>query len=344
MSQNGKIRTGVVGVGHLGSLHARIYSQMENAELVGVYDTDPQHAREVADRFGVRAFDSLEQLADSVEAASLAVPTDRHYELGRVLLERGLHLLIEKPVTETREQATELIDLARRSGKVLQVGHVERFNPALMAAVEHVHGSLFVESLRLAPFNPRGTEVDVVLDLMIHDIDIILSLLRRPVVEVAASGVPVLTDKLDIANARLTFEGGAVANITASRVSLEKVRKIRFFARDCYVSTDLLGRSATLYRKRSPDGAALAGSLTDRSAPPDMLELFERRALAVDATAEPLRLELESFIGCIGRGAHPVVSGEDGLQALEVAQRIRDAVRRSIELAGLAAADGPHSA
>jgi len=341
LSQNGRIKTGVVGVGHLGSLHARIYNEIGSAELVGVYDSDPQHASEVAGRFGVRAFGSLDELADSVEAASLAVPTDLHYEIGRVLLERGLHLLVEKPVTETREQAAELIDLARRSGKVLQVGHVERFNPALLSAVEHVHGSLFVESLRLAPFNPRGTEVDVVLDLMIHDIDIILSLMRRPVVEVAASGVPVLTDKVDIANARLTFEGGAVANITASRVSLEKVRKIRFFARDCYVSTDLLGRSATLYRKRAPNGAGLAGALTNRGVLPDMLSLFERRSLKVDSAAEPLRLELESFIGCVRDSARPVVSGEDGLQALEVAQRIREAVGRSLELAGLAPAGSP---
>ncbi len=340
MSESGKIRTGVVGVGHLGSLHARIYSEMSQVELAGVYDSDPARAAEVASRLKVRAFGSLDELAGAVDAASLAVPTDLHYSIGRALLERGLHLLIEKPVTETREQAAKLIEIARGNGKILQVGHVERFNPALMSAVEHVHGSLFVECLRIAPFNPRGTEVDVVLDLMIHDIDIILSLLRRPVVEVSASGVPVLTGKIDIVNARLTFEGGAVANITASRISLEKVRKLRFFAPDCYVSVDMLGRKATLYRKKA-GGNELGRALSDRTSLPDMLKLFERRELKIASGAEPLRLELDSFIDCVSHGKRPVVSGEDGLQALEVARRIREAVERSMELAGLSTGAHP---
>lgn len=338
MAPDRRIRVAVVGVGHLGSLHARVYSQIDGCELVGVYDADSVRAREVAARHGARVFGSLEELSREVDAASLAVPTDLHHGIGRELLERGLHLLIEKPITETREQAVELVGLAAERSLVLQVGHVERFNPALIAASEHIGDALFVESLRLAPFNPRGTEVAVVLDLMIHDIDIILGILRRPVIEVSASGVPVLTDKLDIANARLIFEGGAVANITASRVSMEKVRKIRFFGRDRYISVDMLGKSGTLYRKRLTAEVPLDRESAALNGPPDMLRLILRKELNPDTSREPLRLELESFVRCVARGERPVVSGEDGLQALEVADRIMEAINRSLETAGLAEA------
>ncbi len=335
MARDRKIRIAVVGVGHLGSLHARVYSQIENCELVGVYDVNRERAAEVATNYGVRVFDSLEELGGAVEAASLATPTDLHYSIGRELLGRGLHLLIEKPIAETREQAVELVSLAREKALVLQVGHVERFNPALIAAGEHIGDALFVESLRLAPFNPRGTEVTVVLDLMIHDIDIILAILRRPVLDVSAAGVPVLTDKLDIANARLTFEGGAVANITASRVSMEKVRKIRFFSRDRYLSLDMLGKSGTLYRKRPSADISLDRVSAALNGPPDMLSLIRREDLHPDTSREPLRLELESFIRCVALGERPVVSGEDGLLALEVADRIMEAIQCSLKTAGL---------
>jgi predicted dehydrogenase len=330
-----RIRTAVVGVGHLGSLHARIYSSLPDCELAGVFDTDKARASAVASKHGVRAFASLDELASAAQAVSLAVPTDQHHSLGRRLLDRGLHLLVEKPVTETAAQAADLVDLARSRGLVLQVGHVERFNPALLAAGERIRDARFVESLRLAPFNPRGTEVPVVLDLMIHDIDIVLSLIGRPVLEVSASGIPVLTGKLDIANARLVFEGGAVANITASRVSLEKVRKMRFFALDRYVSVDMLHMSGYCYRKQPSLTLPLDRSLAGAGPLPDMSELIQREELAPDTGREPLRLELEDFLRCVRDGSRPVVSGEDGLRALEVAGRILNAIDNSLRLAGI---------
>lgn len=329
-----QIKVAVAGAGHLGSVHARVYNQLKQAELVGVYDIDRARAEQVAGRLGVRSFESLEHLADSVRAVSLAVPTDLHYSLGKFMLERGIHLLVEKPVTERADQAAELIGLAREKGVVLQVGHVERFNPALIAASDYISGSLFIDSLRLAPFNVRGTEVPVVLDLMIHDIDIILSIVGSPVVEVSASGLPVMTGKVDIASARLGFETGAVANVVASRVSMKRERKMRFFAPDCYVSVDLLGRAGVSYRKRAgvdySEIAAQASSLA-----PAMSRLVGRRKLEVDKKAEPLALEIEDFLACISIGRRPVVDGADGLRALEVAGRIMTAIDSSLARAGL---------
>ena len=288
--------------------------------------------------FKVRPFDSLEQLAESARAVSLAVPTDLHYSLGKFLLERGIHLLVEKPITEHADQAAELVELARSQGVILQVGHVERFNPALLAASDYTREALFVESIRLAPFNVRGTEVPVVLDLMIHDIDIILSIIGQPVVEISASGLPVITDKVDIASARLGFEGGAVANVVASRVSMKRERKMRFFAQDCYVSVDLLKKAVVSYRKKpgmesSERNFAEAGGLEKF---PSMSELVERKALKADKRAEPLVLEIEDFIDCVVDGRRPVVDGTDGMRALAVAGRIMKAIEDSLTRAGRA--------
>jgi len=319
-----------VGVGHLGTLHARIYKELSAAELTGVFDLDPRRSGEIARKYKVRSFSSLDELIQAVEAVSLAVPTNRHFEIGRMVLSAGRHLLVEKPITEKTEQAAELVELANAKGLVLQVGHVERFNPALLSAAELISGVLFVESERLAPFNPRGTEVPVVLDLMIHDIDIVLSIMRRPVLDVSALGIPVFTPSVDIANARLTFEGGAVANVAASRVSIKKVRKMRFFASDRYISVDMLQLSAVSYRKRPQAQVTL-----ERSSLPDMHDLVVRENLNPDRSREPLVLELESFIDCIREGKQPVVSGVDGLQALEVAGRIMKAIELSLEKIGL---------
>ncbi|MFH1071276.1 MAG: Gfo/Idh/MocA family oxidoreductase [Candidatus Glassbacteria bacterium] len=325
-----KIRTAVIGVGHLGSQHARIYSQLAGCELAGVYDSERSRAEECAHAYGVKAFDSLEAAAGDIEAASLAVPTDRHYEIGRHLLEKGIHLLVEKPITSETAHARELVETAREKHLVLAVGHVERFNPVLVAAADEIADTIFVESERLAPFTPRGTEVPVVLDLMIHDIDIILSLIRQPVAEVSAVGLPVFTGSVDIADARLVFENGAVAKVSASRVSIKKVRKMRFFSRDSYVSVDLLKRSANCYRKKPGADIPL-----DRSglSIPEMSKLVQVRKLRCDKKREPLALELENFIDCVARGSAPVVSGEDGFRALEVAGRIMQAIERSLSLA-----------
>lgn len=331
------VQVAVVGVGHLGSLHARIYSQMERIELTGVYDIDNSRSTEIAHRFKVCSFASLEQLAESAQAVSLAVPTNLHHTLGKFLLERGIHLLVEKPITEHADQAAELVELAASKGVILQVGHVERFNPALLAASSYIRDALFVESLRLAPFNVRGTEVPVVLDLMIHDIDIILNIIDRPVVEISASGLPVITDKVDIASARLNFEGGAVANVVASRVSMKRERKMRFFSPDRYVSVDLLKKVAVSYRKRPgadfSERTLRTGGLKTL---PSMSELVERNPLKVDRRAEPLVLELEDFIECVVSGRRPVVDGVDGMRALEVADRIMKAIGDSLSHAGLA--------
>jgi predicted dehydrogenase len=332
-----EIKTAVVGVGHLGSLHARIYSEMKQAELTGVYDIDSSLSAEIADRFKVRRFDYLEEVAESAQAVSLAVPTDLHYTLGKFLLERGIHLLVEKPITEHAGQAAELVELARSRGATLQVGHVERFNPALLAAGGHIRDSLFIDSLRLAPFNLRGTEVPVVLDLMIHDIDIILSIVAQPVVDVSASGLPVITDKVDIASARLSFESGAVANVVASRVSMKRERKMRFFSTECYTSVDLLKKAAVSYRKKPgmdfSEQSLRSSGLTSISA---MSKLVDRKTLKIDKRAEPLVLELEDFIECVACGRRPVVDGSDGLRALEVADRIMKSIDESLSHAGLA--------
>jgi len=327
-----QVKTAVVGVGHLGSLHARIYSRLPQAELVGVYDIDSERAAECAARYHVRAFSNLEETARSAEAASLAVPTDSHYQVGKMLLNQGLHLLVEKPVTEREEHAEELVQIANGKGLVLAVGHVERFNPALVAAAEYISNPLFVESERLAPFNPRGTEVPVVLDLMIHDIDIVLSLIRRPVTEVKAMGVPVFTNSVDIASARLSFEGGAVANVAASRVSIKKSRKMRFFSTDSYISVDMLKHSALAYRKRPGAEIPLERGTAGI---PDMLSLVERKKLVPDKKREPLAVELADFLACVTSGKKPVVSGADGLQALQVAERILNAIDRSLASSGL---------
>ncbi len=321
-----QIKTAVIGVGHLGRHHARIYKELESAELVGVLDSDTDRARQCAAEHGVRAFSSLEELTAGAEAVSLAVPTDLHHELGCRLLEAGAHLLVEKPITSLPAGAAELVELAEKKKLVLAVGHVERFNPALVAAAEEIEGAAFVESERLAPFNPRGTEVPVVLDLMIHDIDIILSLVRSDVTHVSAAGLPVFTDQVDIANARLEFANGAVANVSASRVSIKQVRKMRFFSSSRYVSVDMLKRSGSSYAKKP--GVEISLDRNPASIP-EMRKLVKVSKLRCDKKRNPLAVELDDFLTCVREGGSPKVSGRDGLRALEVAERIMHAIERT---------------
>jgi predicted dehydrogenase len=307
---------GVVGVGSLGFHHARILREAPGAALVGFHDTDTERAAQVGAELGVPAFSSLEELLSRVEAAVVAVPTTDHAAVALSALERGVHLLIEKPIAPSLEEADRIVALAARKGVVVATGHVERFNGALRACETYLDGPRFVESHRLAPFNPRGTDVAVVLDLMIHDIDLVLGLVGEQVETVAAIGVPVLTPSTDIANARLTFAGGAVANITASRVSLERMRKIRFFQPSGYVSLDLAKGTGEFLRlkpgARIPEGEV---------GPAALLGLVDRIELRADAT-EPLRAELEAWVRAV-RGEGPlVVSGEDGRRALAVALEI----------------------
>lgn len=318
------LRTGVIGAGALGYHHVRLLKEISGPQFAGFYDNRAARAAQVAEELGVRAFDSVEALLDAADALTVVVPTPAHYAVARPALERGKHLLIEKPVAATLAEADELLAIAARSGSVVQVGHVERFNRAVRAALPHVDAPRFIESDRLAPFNPRGSDVAVVLDLMIHDIDLVLTLVGGHVAAVAAVGVPVLTPTVDIANARLSFASGAVANITSSRVSREKLRKVRIFQQSGYLSLDLGAGSGEFYRMRGDvDMAALARA-------PLQLEAFVERIPLDAPEGEPLRLELESFLAAV-RGERPVeVTGADGREALEVALRIVREIERTM--------------
>jgi predicted dehydrogenase len=243
-----KLNVGVIGVGHLGSLHAKMYSQIETANLVGVYDMEKQRAREVADQYKTKTFASIDELVGAVNAVSIVTPTPAHFDVAVQALEKGIHTFIEKPITESIDQARKLVNLAESKNLKIQVGHIERFNPAILALEAYNIRPLFIESHRLAQFNPRGSDVAVVLDLMIHDIDLILSLVKSPVERIEANGVAVVSDSADIANARIQFRNGCVANVTASRISQQKMRKMRLFQQDAYISIDFAQGLAEVFR------------------------------------------------------------------------------------------------
>lgn len=314
------LRAGVLGVGSLGFHHARILREVAGVEVVGVYDANPARMAHVAAELDLRAYASREELLGEVDAAVVAVTTTNHAEVALAAIERGVHLLIEKPIASTLEEAERIVAGAKEKGVVVATGHVERFNAALRACEQYLDEPRFVESHRLAPFNPRGTDVAVVLDLMIHDIDLVLGLVGRHVESLDAVGVPVLTSSTDIANARIVFENGAVANITASRVSFERMRKIRFFQRSGYISLDLAKGTGEFLRLKK--GATLPeGDLSLLS----LANVVERIALEGDGR-EPLRAELEAWVAAV-RGEGPlVVSGEDGRDALAVALRIMESI------------------
>jgi predicted dehydrogenase len=320
------VRIGVVGAGALGFHHTRILRDVPGAQLMGFHEADPARAEKVSSELGVKAFASLDALLDLVDAVSVVVPTPAHYAVAAPALERGLHVLIEKPIATTLEEADGLLAIARRTGAVVQTGHVERFNRAVRAALPFAESPRFIESNRLAPFNPRGSDVAVVLDLMIHDIDLVRTFVGGAVRSVSAVGVPVLTPFVDIANARLSFEAGAVANITASRVSRERLRKLRIFQPTGYLSLDLGAGTVECYRLRKDvDFGALVRDAQGAQA----LESFVER-VAVDAPeGEPLRLELEAFVQAVAGEAPIAVTGEDGREALAVALTIVQDIERT---------------
>jgi predicted dehydrogenase len=301
------IPVGVVGVGYLGKFHAEKYAASKKALLVGVVDTNPQRLGEVAGRVGVESFSDYHELLGRVRCVSVVVPSRMHYIVTRDFLDAGVDVLVEKPLAIELSEGKELVELAKARRCVLQVGHLERFNPAIRRLEGVIRQPKFVECHRLAPFVERGTDVDVVLDLMIHDIDVISSLVRAPVERVEAIGVPVLTDKPDIANARITFSNGCIANVTASRVSMKRERKVRFFQPDAYISIDYDRRQAQIFHK-PPAGA---GWLDIRG---ENVEFAEGDALAD---------EIDSFLDCVGTRSLPLVSGADGLRALEIASLVR---------------------
>jgi predicted dehydrogenase len=305
-----KIRVAVAGTGEFGRNHARVYREIEGAELVGVYDLDSNRAAAVAAEFQTRAFASLEELRGSADAVSVAVPTVSHAEVGCRLLEMGLDILVEKPMAVNLAEADALLAAAKKNGRILQVGHVERFNPAVIAVEPILNRPLFFEVHRLGVFTARSLDVDVIYDLMIHDLDILLALVKEPVTEVKAVGIPVLTDKVDIAHARLEFAGGAIANVTASRVSTERVRKMRFFQQHEYISLDYARRDALRV------GVKKAGPQPEFG--------FEKlKAPAV----EPLHAELAAFVDAVRTRKEPRTNGAAGRAALELASRVMASIQ-----------------
>lgn len=303
-----RLRVAVIGVGHLGSIHARIYSQLESAQLVAVCDLQEERARSLAAQFGCEALTDFNPLLGRVDAVSIAVPTQQHFPVAKTFLAARIHTLVEKPFTQTVQEADHLLKLARRSGAIVQVGHVERFNAALRKVHTSLNNPRFVEVHRLAPFQPRGTEVGVVLDLMIHDLDILLWLVKSPVRRVEAVGVRVLTPFEDIANARITFRNGAVANLTASRISKEAMRKFRIFQPDAYVSIDFLGQAVDLFHQQS-------GQIS-----------HERLTISGE---EPLKAELSSFLEAAAHRSTPPVSGREARDALALALKITRLIHRN---------------
>ena len=298
----------MVGAGYLGRFHAQKYASEAGCRLVAVADPRPEAREALALELGTTAVADHRELLGKVDAVSVVTTTPAHFAIARDFLEAGAHVLVEKPITETVAQARELITIAARCGRILQVGHLERFNPAIVAAESELVGARFIDCQRLAPFKERGTDVNVVLDLMIHDIDIVQSIVGRPIESIDAVGTPVFSGAVDIANARLRFEGGCVANVTASRVSLKMERKLRVFRDDAYLSIDLQQRILTVIRKQAtpPAPGGLPVAIDERS--------FEQ--------GDALRAEIRSFLDCIATGRAPVVGGEDGLRALETAIRI----------------------
>ena len=305
-----RIRVAVVGTGEFGRNHARVYRELEGAELVGIFDLNPERAAAVASEFQTQVLESPEELHGRVDAASVTVPTVGHAEVGCRLMEMGLDVLVEKPMAVTLGEADALLHSAKKNGRILQVGHVERFNPAVVAVEPILNRPLFFEVHRLGVFTPRSLDVDVIYDLMIHDLDILLALVNEPVTEVKAVGIPVLTDKVDIAHARLEFAGGAVANITASRVSTERVRKMRFFQQHEYISLDYARRDALRIGVKKPGPQPEFG--------------FEK----LNAPAiEPLRAELEAFIDAVRSREEPRTNGVAGRAALELAGRVMASIQ-----------------
>jgi predicted dehydrogenase len=305
------IRIAVIGVGHLGRHHARLLSSLPTARLAGVVDADPHRSAAVAAEFGTRAFGRLEDLPGDLQAVTVAVPTEMHRQVVLSCLDRGWDVMVEKPLAASGEEGREIVDAAERIGAVLQVGHTERYNPAVRSSVPRILRPLFIEAHRLGTFAARSLDVDVILDLMIHDLDLVRSLDASPVTTVMAVGVRALTDKMDIANARIRFESGCVANLTASRISTDRVRKIRIFQADSYISIDTAEQEVAHYRLEH-DGEGRPRIVQDR--------------VSVEK-GEPLRVELASFLEAVSARTRPIVSGRDGLSALELAERVRRAIR-----------------
>ncbi|MES2398216.1 MAG: Gfo/Idh/MocA family oxidoreductase [Bacteroidota bacterium] len=316
------IKIGLLGAGHLGKIHIRLLKEIEKFDLIGFYDADPAAAELVEKEFGIKRFDSIGALIDQVDAIDIVTPTITHYECASKSIKKSKHVFIEKPITNTIEEAKTLIGLSKEANVKVQVGHVERFNPAFIAAKEYCSNPMFIETHRLAQFNPRGTDVSVVLDLMIHDIDIILSVVKSNIKRISASGVAVVSDSPDIANARIEFDNGCVANLTASRISMKNMRKSRFFQKDAYVSVDFLDKKVEIIKiinvqKGEEDPLAVTIELGNDKGSKQIY--FESPTIL---PSNAIKMELEAFADSIISNTTPLVSIDDGYKALDVAYKI----------------------
>lgn len=325
------MKTAVIGVGHLGKLHAKMYARIPDSEFTGVFDVNSEAAKTVAEEYGIKAFSSLEDVFKSVQAVSIVTSTPHHFEVAKQAIQAGVHVFIEKPITTTAVQAKELIALAKSKNVKIQVGHIERFNPAILSIEKYNIQPMFIESHRLAQFKLRGADVAVVLDLMIHDIDIILHLVKSPVVRVDANGVGIVSGTIDIANARIQFENGCVANVTASRISQHPMRKMRIFQKNAYLSVDFSAGSCDVFRIADPD--------EQETTPALMLGQIDVGPVSKNIVYEQpevrevnaLEYEISLFLKSVKNNTTPPVTGEDGLKALEIAQEIITQIEANVK-------------
>jgi predicted dehydrogenase len=316
------LKIGIIGTGHLGKFHLKLLKEIPKAEVIGVFDINTETLLQVSNEFDTKSYSNLNELLEDVDAVSIVATTSAHYDLIKKAFEKNVHVFVEKPISSTIEQAEEVVKISKEKKLKLQVGHIERFNPALLSLEKYNLNPKFIQTDRLAQFNPRGTDVAVVLDLMIHDIDIILSLIKSNVKNISASGVAVVSDNIDIANARLEFENGAVANVTASRISQKKMRKMRMFQKDAYISVDFDSGVSEVFRLIPNSEKSVEHFLTFGE-----MGVGENKKSVVYEQPEPkkvnaLKHELELFVDTVLQNKTPVVSGEDGLKALQVAEVI----------------------
>ena len=314
------LKAGVLGAGHLGKIHLKLLNQSDRFELAGFYDPSDESASQVEEQFGYHRFENLEDLIDEVDVVDIVTPTLNHFDCASRAIEKGKHIFIEKPITKTVEEAEKLRDLVRERGVKGQVGHVERFNPAFLAVAELIKNPMFIEAHRLAEFNPRGTDVPVVLDLMIHDIDIILSVVNSPVKEVRSSGVSVISETPDIANARIVFENGCVANLTSSRISMKNMRKSRFFQKDAYISVDFLEKKNEVVRMKDAPEKPDDFAMILQNAEGIKKQIYFENPEVIENNA--ILDELESFASAIENDSTPIVSLKQGTEALKLAYQI----------------------
>lgn len=316
------LKIGVLGAGHLGKIHIRLLKEIPAFQLMGFFDPDPENSAKVAAEFGIRAWPSAGELTDACDAVDIVTPTLYHYDLAVQAVKKSKHVFIEKPLTHTVAEGKSLVQLATEANVKVQVGHVERFNPAFLASKEILDEPMFIETHRLAQFNPRGTDVSVILDLMIHDIDIVLSLVKANIRRISASGVAVVSETPDIANARIEFDNGAVANLTASRISLKNMRKSRFFRKDAYISVDFLEKKVSIVRMKNVEGPVddPFAMMIDLGANKGKKQIWFESPKVAESNA--IKMELEAFGQAITNNTRPIVPIEEGFKALEVAHKI----------------------